>query len=127
MLKSYLLYILAAISAIGGPVMNSILPSTDVCKWLRYLWPTSEAEVNAVQDFFVAKVRRLHQVCAVGLVWENGLVLKSIIFPESRCSLLSATIPASVSFAIDLSVSPNANIDKFNLQRLKKNGTKYKA
>ncbi|KAL9989316.1 hypothetical protein ACROYT_G003853 [Oculina patagonica] len=48
-------------SAIGGPVLNSILPSTDFREWLRYFWPTSDAEVKAVQDFFVAKVRGLHE------------------------------------------------------------------
>lgn len=48
--------------AIGGPALNSVLPSTDFCEWLRYVWPTSDAEVNAVQEFFVAKVRGLHEV-----------------------------------------------------------------
>ena len=42
--------------------MNSVLPSTDMCEWLRYVWPTSDAEVNAVQEFFVAKIRELHEV-----------------------------------------------------------------
>jgi len=32
-----------------------------LCEWLRYVWPTSNAEVNAVQKFFVAKVKGLHE------------------------------------------------------------------
>ena len=46
-------------------MINSILPWTDFNEWLRYFWPASEAEVTAVQDFFVTKVRTLHEVCIV--------------------------------------------------------------
>lgn len=29
--------------------------------WLRYFWPTSQAEVTAVQNFFETKVRASHE------------------------------------------------------------------
>ena len=48
-------------------MLNSLLPSTDLCEWLRCIWPTSDAEVNAVQEFFVAKVRGLHEVRVASL------------------------------------------------------------
>lgn len=53
-------------------MLNSVLPSTDLCEWLRYVWPTSNAEVNAVQEFFVAKVKGLHEVSVARLVWQNA-------------------------------------------------------
>lgn len=64
-------------------MLNSVLPSTDLCEWLKYFWPTSDAEVSAVQEFFVAKVKGLHEVIVIGLVWQknkqiqnNALVLR---------------------------------------------------
>ena len=52
-------------------MLNSVVPWTDLCTWLRYVWPTSDAEVNAVQEFFVAKVRGLYEVSAARLVWKK--------------------------------------------------------
>lgn len=49
------------ISALGVPMINSIVPWTDLSGWLKYFWPTSQAEVTAVQNFFETKVRALHE------------------------------------------------------------------
>ncbi|XP_073244290.1 uncharacterized protein [Porites lutea] len=51
----------ALFSAVGVPVLNSVLPCTDVSEWLKYVWPTSDQEIKAVQDFFVNRLRNIHQ------------------------------------------------------------------
>lgn len=69
----------AILSAVGVPVLNSVLPSTDFCEWLRYIWPTSDAEITAVQNFFVTKVRQLHEVINYEwLVWVKQVIHKTV-------------------------------------------------